>query len=109
MTQTRAVACEKLAEGIAFRLFVRVTLLALVSGGGVSAPASPNYLQPHTRGVVTMAKASKGSNGKSAMNGAAAARIQAATAKANGGKVATGDFAAHAQRAAAANITAGKK
>ena len=56
-----------------------------------------------------MAKASKGSTGKSAMNVAAAARIQAATAKANGGKVPAVGFAPRAQRAAAANIGTGKK
>ncbi len=56
-----------------------------------------------------MAKASKGSTGKSVMNIAAAARIQAATAKANGGKVAAGGFAPRAQRAAAANSSTEKK
>lgn len=91
------------------RLLVRVTLLALVLGDGACASASPNCLQPLTQGVLTMAKASKGSNGKSAMNVAAAARIQAATAKANGGKVAAVGFAPRAQRAAAANSSAGKK
>jgi hypothetical protein len=40
-------------------------------------------------------------NGKSKMTPAAAARIQAAQAKANGGKVAKGSFAARAQAAAA--------
>ena len=56
-----------------------------------------------------MAKGSRGSNGKSAMNGAAAARIQSATAKANGGKVAAGSFATRAQSAADANSNTGKK
>jgi hypothetical protein len=56
-----------------------------------------------------MAKASKGSSGKSAMNGAAAARIQSATAKANNGKVTPRDFAARAQSAAATNSNTGKK
>lgn len=37
------------------------------------------------------------------MTDAAAARIQGATAKANGGKVASGSFAARAQAAAAHN------
>ncbi len=103
------VVCKKLANRMLCRLLVRVTLLALVLGDGACAPASPKCLQPHTQGVLIMAKASKGSTGKSAMNVAAAARIQAATAKANGGKVPAVGFAPRAQRAAAANIGTGKK
>jgi len=56
-----------------------------------------------------MVKSSKGSNGKFAMNVNAAARIQSATAKANGGKVTPGGFAARAQKAAAANSSTEKK
>lgn len=56
-----------------------------------------------------MTKASKASNSKSAMNGAAAARIQSATAKANGGKVASSSFAARSQSAAAINSGAANK
>ncbi len=44
-----------------------------------------------------------GSQGQSPMTSAAAARIQGATAKAGGGQVAKGSFAARAQSAAAHN------
>ncbi|KAL6747923.1 hypothetical protein V8C86DRAFT_3116083 [Haematococcus lacustris] len=43
------------------------------------------------------------------MDGKAAARIQAAEAKAHGGRVAAGGFAARAQAAAARNKAAEKK
>ncbi len=56
-----------------------------------------------------MTKAGKGSSGKSGMTSPAAARIQSATAKANGGKVAAGGFAPRAQSAAATNSSTGKK
>lgn len=46
---------------------------------------------------------SQGSQGGTPMNVQAAARIQGAQAKANGGQVAKGSFAARAQAAAARN------
>ncbi len=49
-----------------------------------------------------MAKGGRGS-GKGKTSGKAASRIQSATAKAGGGKVAKGSFAARAQRAASKN------
>lgn len=49
----------------------------------------------------------KGKGGGGKMTAVAAARIQGATAKANGGKVASGSFAARAQSAAAANAGQG--
>ena len=45
----------------------------------------------------------KGKSGGNRMTSKAAARIQAADAKRGGGKVAKGDFAPRAQRAAAKN------
>jgi len=45
---------------------------------------------------------------KSPMTPKAAARIQSSTAKANGGKVSKGSFAARAQSAAAGNAKSGK-
>jgi len=48
------------------------------------------------------------SKAKSTMNQAAASRIQAATAKANGGTVPKGSFAAKAQSTAAKNSTKSK-
>jgi len=45
---------------------------------------------------------------KTPMTSKAAARIQSATAKANGGKVAKGSFASRAQRAAAKNSSKGR-
>ncbi|ADZ91981.1 hypothetical protein [Marinomonas mediterranea] len=45
---------------------------------------------------------------KTPMTSAAAARIQSATAKANGGKTPKGSFAAKAQSAAAKNSTKAK-
>lgn len=48
-------------------------------------------------------QSSSGSQGQSPMTSAAAARIQSATAKAGGGRVAKGSFAARAQSAAARN------
>lgn len=56
-----------------------------------------------------MTKGSSGGTGKTPMTPAAAARIQSATAKANGGKVASGSFAAKAQSAAATNSNSAKK
>lgn len=58
---------------------------------------------------MTMAKSSKGGTGKTAMTATAASRIQAATAKANGGHVESGSFAARAQSAAATNSGTAKK
>jgi hypothetical protein len=46
--------------------------------------------------------------GKAKITPKAAARIQSATAKANGGKVAKGSFAARAQKAAAKSVKKGK-
>lgn len=54
-------------------------------------------------------KASPGGNGKGAMTQSAAARIQSVVAKASGGRVASGSFAARAQRAASTNNASGKK
>ena len=48
----------------------------------------------------TMAKGGKGRGGKRGLSRAAASRIQSATAKAHGGKVSKGSFAARVQRAA---------
>ncbi len=50
-----------------------------------------------------MTKSSAKSAPRAPMTAAAAARIQGAAAKANGGKVASGSFAARAQAAAAHN------
>lgn len=54
-----------------------------------------------------MAKSTTKSAPRTPMTPAAAARIQSATAKANGGKVAAGSFAAIAQAAAARNTSSG--
>ncbi|MES2189772.1 MAG: hypothetical protein V4454_06585 [Pseudomonadota bacterium] len=51
---------------------------------------------------------SKSSSKSTPMTSQAAARIQSATAKANGGQVNAGTFAAHAQSAAATNQGAAK-
>jgi len=48
-------------------------------------------------------QSSSGSQGHTPMTPAAAARVQSATAHANGGQVAKGSFAARAQSAAAHN------
>ncbi len=50
-----------------------------------------------------MAKSSAKSASRTPMTTSAAARIQSATAKAHGGQVASGSFAARAQAAAAQN------
>ncbi len=51
----------------------------------------------------------KGKGGSGRMTVAAAARIQSATAKTNGGKVVADSFAARAQSGAAANAAQGKQ
>jgi len=51
----------------------------------------------------TTSQGSQGSQGHTPMTPSAAARIQSATAKAGGGQVAKGSFAAKAQSAAAHN------
>lgn len=50
-----------------------------------------------------MAKSSSNASARSPMTSSAAARIQSATARGNGGQVARGSFAARAQSAAAHN------
>lgn len=54
-----------------------------------------------------MAKSSAKSAPRSPMTTAAAARIQSATARVNGGQVASGSFAARAQAAVAHNGNSG--
>jgi hypothetical protein len=54
-----------------------------------------------------MGKGHSGSRGSTPMTSAAAARIQSATARANGGQVAKGSFVARAQSAAATNAGTG--
>lgn len=54
-------------------------------------------------------KSVSGGHGKGAMTQSAASRIQSATAKVNGGKVASGSFASRAQSAASTNSNTGKK
>lgn len=59
-----------------------------------------------------MAKSSSNASARSPMTFSAAARIQSAIARGNGGQVARGSFAARAQSAAAHNAsgkTGGKK
>ena len=56
-----------------------------------------------------MAKSTAKSPARIPMTTAAAARIQSATARANGGKVASDSFAARALSAAAHNANAGGK
>ncbi len=56
-----------------------------------------------------MAKNPSGSSNKAPMTTGAATRIQSATAKASGGKVAPGSFSARAQSAAAGNSVSTKK
>ena len=50
-----------------------------------------------------MAKQAKGKSSPEGMTKSAAARIQSAEAKSNGGKTPSGSFAARAQRAASKN------
>lgn len=54
-----------------------------------------------------MAKSSAKAAPRAPMNSTAAARIQSVTARANGGQVASGSFAARAQAAAAHNGNVG--
>ncbi len=56
-----------------------------------------------------MAKNSSSGTGKTSMTASAASRIQSSTAKAGGGKVSSGSFAARAQSAAATNNGNAKK
>ncbi|HPV23004.1 MAG TPA: hypothetical protein PLJ65_02415 [Casimicrobium sp.] len=55
-----------------------------------------------------MSKAQANSRGGAPMTMARAAAIQSATARANGGKVTSGSFAARAQSAAAHNAASGQ-